>query len=42
MAPRVVDIVNAEVANFDPLDEKQMQWSVEQVISEAIKIRDEQ
>ena len=42
MAPRAVDIVNAEIRNFDPLDEKKMQWSVEQVISEAIKIRDAQ
>lgn len=40
MAPRAVDIVNAEMANFDPLDEKAIQWSVEQVIREAMKIRD--
>lgn len=40
MAPRAIDIVNAEMANFDPLDEKTMQWSVEQVIREAMKIRD--
>lgn len=40
MAPRAADIVNAEMANFDPLDEKATQWSVEQVIGEAMKIRD--
>ena len=42
MAPRAVDIVNAELKSFNPLDEKQMQWSVEQVIGEAMKIRDKQ
>jgi len=41
MAPRAADIVNAEMTSFDPLDEKAMQWSVEQVVGEAMKIRDQ-
>ena len=40
MAPQAAYIVNTEMAAFNPLDERAMQWSVEQVISEAMKIRD--
>lgn len=41
MAPRAAYIVSAEMAAFNPLDEKAMQWSVEQVMNEAIKLRKE-
>ena len=40
MAPRAAHIVTTEMAAFNPLDEKAMHWAVEQVISEAIKMRD--
>ena len=39
MAPKAAYIVNAEMATFNPLDERAMQWAVEQVIREAMKIR---
>jgi len=39
MAPQAAYIVNSEMAMFNPLDERAMQWSVEQVIKEAMKIR---
>lgn len=40
MAPRASSIVSAEMEAFDPLDEKAMHWSVEQVIGVAMDIRD--
>jgi flagellar motor switch protein FliG len=39
MAPRAAEIVSAEMAVFNPLDEKSMQWAVEQVVTEAMKLR---
>jgi len=41
MAPRASQIVTSEMASFDPLDEKSMQWAVETVMAEAIKLRKE-
>ncbi len=40
MAHRAAYIVTAEMAAFDPLDEKAMHWAVEQVVSEAMKLRE--
>ena len=39
MAPRAAEIVSGEMAAFNPLDVKAMQWSVEQVVREAMKIQ---
>jgi flagellar motor switch protein FliG len=41
MAPRASHIVTSEMAAFDPLDEKALQWAVEKVMSEAVKLRNE-
>ena len=41
MAPRAADIVTAEMESFDPLDETAMQWAVERVMCEAVKLRKE-
>jgi flagellar motor switch protein FliG len=40
MAPRAADIVTAEMAAFDPLNDRAMHCAVEQVVGVAMKLRD--
>ncbi len=42
MAPRAADIVTAEMAAFDPLNERAMHCAVEQVVGVAMKLRDDE